>query len=565
MEKIRISYKGNLKSFNLDEILKKLESDQIKSIEVGRTLNLWQDSPLNYRIEFRNGELFLVVKSRKQPKWEDHYSKLEGEEKIELFDLDHFIRLYEIFKLGEVATTLAVYIRIDYKGYELYIRHSSELGYFWEIAISVEQKDDDKIKYHKREILNIIEILDWSYWDEVTQSKVVKNSKFNLISAKYSLKDGWSSLRERISKYLREIRIYDKIVEIDKNLDVPKRIVDALYEVDNDYSLVELFYKNTTQNNLTDLNYVKPLDSNIQVYEKIIGDKTCSIITPFLNDSERIKFLLKSIDGQDIPQSIKKGMELIIVDDGSSIEEKDKLFKLVEKFNHQLSINIVNLKDNRGRSNARNIGGLIAKGEILFFIDSDIVLPANYILENLFIQCLFPKVITVSMKENVSLHDERLSMLESRGSILPKDIIPKDFRLGKNIYPEGRGFNKMNHDALVPSYISCIDQTNYFRNFGNGTTCGVWELSHMVITHNTVVSKDGFVSVGGFSTEFKGWGLEDSFFGAKLISKGYYVIPSMKTPVLHINHPVREQTEEERQKDFVKNAEIYKNLISREI
>ncbi len=558
MEKIRISYKGGLGSLRFSDLLEKLDFNKIDEISAGETFNIWQDSPMNFRLEFRQDELFFIFKNRKQPKWEDHFAKLEGERKINLSDIDHFLRIFEIFELSEVATTLASYTKIIYQGYEIYVRFSSELGYFWEITCLLDREDEQKINLHAKNILKIVELLNLTYWTEEDQQKTIKDSKFNFISTKYSIKEGWSALKLKIQKYLYETRHYE---QIDKSIG-KKRIIDLLEEIDNDFSLIERFYFEITGNQLVSTTYDKPFNALQKLYEKVICNTKYSIIVPFFNDSQRIAHLLLSLVGQKLPSIIKNGMEIIIIDDGSIQEEKDKLSKIIIYYEKKLPLNLVSLKNNSGRSNARNVGGLVSKGEVLFFLDGDVVLPSNYILENLFIYKLFPKVVTVSMKENISIHDERLSLLENRGYLHEQDINPSDFRMGKTIHPDGKGFNKMNHDPLVSVHISCIDQTDFFKNFGNGITCGVWELPYMVITHNTMVPKKGFLAVNGFSKKFKGWGLEDSFFGAMLISVGYYIIPSMKTPILHLNHPVRELSEEDRQKDFINNIEVYKELIS---
>ena len=83
----------------------------------------------------------------------------------------------------------------------------------------------------------------------------------------------------------------------------------------------------------------------------------------------------------------------------------------------------------------------------------------------------------------------------------------------------------------------------------------------MVVGHNFTCLRRKINHIAAFSTEFKGWGLEDSFFGAEMIAKGNFVIPVLSSGVYHINHPPRSGSNEVKQKELHRNFKKYNSLL----
>ena len=96
---------------------------------------------------------------------------------------------------------------------------------------------------------------------------------------------------------------------------------------------------------------------------------SASIIIPAYNSQKVIAECLSNI----IEESKKFDSEIIVVDDNSS----DQTIEIVEKFK---TIKLVKLDSNKGVGNARNVGARIAKHEILCFIDSDLIITNNSIV-----------------------------------------------------------------------------------------------------------------------------------------------------------------------------------------
>ena len=94
-----------------------------------------------------------------------------------------------------------------------------------------------------------------------------------------------------------------------------------------------------------------------------------SIIVPVYNRPEEVADLLRSLENQT-----DKGFEIIIVEDGSTI------LSLPDDSNIPNGLRLKYFKkSNEGRSIARNYGIVRADGDYFIFVDSDCILPPEYI------------------------------------------------------------------------------------------------------------------------------------------------------------------------------------------
>jgi len=97
-----------------------------------------------------------------------------------------------------------------------------------------------------------------------------------------------------------------------------------------------------------------------------------SFIIPVFNRPNEIEELLQSMTNLDYD----KAYEIVIIEDGSNETSKS----VVDKFSKQLSINYY-FKENSGPGDSRNYGMQLAKGDYFLILDSDIILPSNYLKE----------------------------------------------------------------------------------------------------------------------------------------------------------------------------------------
>ncbi len=86
-----------------------------------------------------------------------------------------------------------------------------------------------------------------------------------------------------------------------------------------------------------------------------------SVIVPVKNSSKTLGQCIRSIK-----RSYYKNYEIVIIDDHST----DNSIEIVKGYN----CTVIEVKDGNGANNARNLGASAAKGDILMFMDSDIVI-----------------------------------------------------------------------------------------------------------------------------------------------------------------------------------------------
>lgn len=109
-----------------------------------------------------------------------------------------------------------------------------------------------------------------------------------------------------------------------------------------------------------------------------------SFIIPVFNRPDEIEELLRSFVGLKTATKF----EIVIVEDGSSVSSK----VIVESFQKTLNISYL-FKENSGPGDSRNYGMQQAKGNYFIILDSDCVLPENYLneveksLKNNYVDC----------------------------------------------------------------------------------------------------------------------------------------------------------------------------------
>ena len=96
-----------------------------------------------------------------------------------------------------------------------------------------------------------------------------------------------------------------------------------------------------------------------------------SIIVPVFNRPDEVDELLQSLTEQTL-----KDMEVIIVEDGSSLPCENVVHRYADKLQLRYYT-----KENSGPGQTRNYGAEHSQGEFLIFLDSDCVLPPDFLKE----------------------------------------------------------------------------------------------------------------------------------------------------------------------------------------
>lgn len=91
-----------------------------------------------------------------------------------------------------------------------------------------------------------------------------------------------------------------------------------------------------------------------------------SVVIPVFNRSTELERCLRSVERlfcYDIA-------EVVVVDDGSSLEESRCVDFLIKQFSNSTNLRCLHI-EHRGASAARNVGAVMAKGKYLWFVDAD--------------------------------------------------------------------------------------------------------------------------------------------------------------------------------------------------
>jgi glycosyltransferase involved in cell wall biosynthesis len=200
-----------------------------------------------------------------------------------------------------------------------------------------------------------------------------------------------------------------------------------------------------------------------------------SVVIPTYNGAKKITKLLQKLAIQTFSD-----FETIIVNDGST----DNTLETIRQFNFPLKNLQVVDQINKGRAGARNSGAEIANGEILLFIDDDIV-PSDDLVE-----------IHYKAQQN---HDIVVGLLESMNISGNKEVLA---------YAEYNN-NKWNTDIHERS-------TEIF----------------YITANNFSIKKKTFFDVSGFDSRLKD--AEDFDLAVKLKERNYQIFYEPKATALHM-------------------------------
>lgn len=150
-----------------------------------------------------------------------------------------------------------------------------------------------------------------------------------------------------------------------------------------------------------------------------------SVVVPVYNGSDYIGETLESILNQDF-----KSYELVIVDDGSTDNSLEIIKNNLSKSNIQ---NKVITQENKGVSNARNVGVENSSGKYVIFVDDDDIIASNHI------SCLFENIrdndgsFTEMLKitedgEIIDMQELYLA-ISSKSKISSKDLIKLELKM----------------------------------------------------------------------------------------------------------------------------------------
>lgn len=201
-------------------------------------------------------------------------------------------------------------------------------------------------------------------------------------------------------------------------------------------------------------------------------DITISVIIPVYNAADTLQFCLEAICATSV-----SGYEIIVVDDGSNDDSRT----IARNF----QCRIHQLHEQGGAAAARNAGARIARGRILLFVDADVIVPGN----------LIERIVDNFNRDDV-VAVQTLYTCPGRYSDTPSRY-----------------------------------QNDYYHYFctripGDNTS--------VFATWCAAVSREVFLSIGGFDQRIPGAAVEDEEFGYELVDRGYRIFLDRSLTVEHL-------------------------------
>lgn len=248
-------------------------------------------------------------------------------------------------------------------------------------------------------------------------------------------------------------------------------------------------------------------------------------------------------------------VEVIVVDDGS---QKRPLAKYE---NGQSWLKCIVLASNQGRTAARNKGLAYSSGDIVLFMDSDILVDeliiANHVkLHNAALKNN-RKAICVTFFEFTSLNDERIY-----SERIPKrNLKLNDFRLECTYGSTWIGCEE--DKKYIGQYIKLVEETDDFKLWKGQYKA--WMLPNMVLGGTFSVIRSEILAVGGFDARFQGYGFTETSAVTRMVAeRSNVVVPCLDGGALHIEDESVNVSREEKDKIFKVKHDFYFNTFLEE-
>jgi glycosyltransferase involved in cell wall biosynthesis len=265
-----------------------------------------------------------------------------------------------------------------------------------------------------------------------------------------------------------------------------------------------------------------------------------SVIVPGYRRANLLRNTLAALCSQDYPKGL---MQVIVVDDGSDNDEYEKVFF---DFDKRLDLYLCcQRRDGYGLSRARNMGARLATGDVLFFLDSDILLPEAFISALMSFHHVSDVVSVLGIRKFVDAQEIDLERLLD-GRSRPEALAGCCSRNPHHQHftdDDGNSFDWRLTDFETNDWLK--QARNPFRYFGGG---------------HSSVTKARYVEVGGYDESFRNWGNEDQEFAYRLWSHGQYFLPLKECFDYHQEDAT---VGEDQRKKLVENQRTHRLLMER--
>ena len=234
-----------------------------------------------------------------------------------------------------------------------------------------------------------------------------------------------------------------------------------------------------------------------------------TVILPCYMGQQELALTFAGLSKQTYPHHL---IEVIVVDDGS-----DPPIKVPSQLPFETSV-VVQERDGFGLARARNLGAENAKGEILIFLDCDMI----------------PEPQLVEAHSRWHHENEFGLTLGFRSHADFSGISPEDLI-------QANGFEGLlsGRKVTTPQWIE------FHMGRTKNLTSGDSDLFRIATGGNLGVRKSFFETTGGFDSSFRQWGGEDIEFGFRAFNMGAVLIPERLAKAWHQGEGASPDPEEE--------------------
>ncbi len=277
-----------------------------------------------------------------------------------------------------------------------------------------------------------------------------------------------------------------------------------------------------------------------------------SIVIPAFNSRSTLELVIRCLEAQTLPRD---QFECLIVDDGST----DGTSTFLRRRNTGINLHHFSHPTNLGRSQARNTACVQATGDLLVFLDAD-MLPAPDWLQKYAAAFAQAPSLDVVSGGRYHLHlgadpDIRPAVLGQMLGIAPDElfttqVIEQFTRLHSNAQP-----------GMYPSYAMAKIEAQLpgvCQQYPKSLLC-----AYSLITSNVATRKEAFEKVGGFDTSMRR--TEDTDLGIRLWTTGAHFGCAPDARAYHMYHAGqgdRNNTLVERQAFFYRHPYLLVILLN---
>lgn len=341
----------------------------------------------------------------------------------------------------------------------------------------------------------------------------------------------------------------------------------------NDWTREGEIFKQITRCDLETDVAIDEMDSHIGI-DNVMAErwrltKTLSIVIPVGPDRHReLRWTLLGLGRQKYLEQLRHLIEIVIVVDGRLPKDRlaDAIPRWVPKFQNHPRIRVCELLYPRNGANvARNVGIYYADGDIILFLDSDMLLQPNFLFEHLLRHQYLQNIALAGFREDIDPNE--------RGDWIKRFVdnqepfegnIDETWLLKKKKLDDG-SFVIHHYDGrespLAGCFMSFYDATDQCKSVRAEFNKRLPE--SLFGTGCSSVARQHITAAGGFQQEYRGWGMEDTDIGSRLLARGVRLIPCRFTMARHITTEKNEENREaSNQQELERNKARHDRLMA---